>query len=71
MFQEKVKTSRVFVRDCSMVSMLPLVLFTGKDVTVELHRGTTVLSLEEGWIIFSVETHQVSPRIDLGRREFV
>lgn len=42
-----------------MVSMLPLVLFTGKDVMVELHRGTTVLSIEDGWIMFSVEAHQV------------
>lgn len=68
-YQEKVKTSRVFVRDCSMVSMLPLVLFTGKDVAVELHRGTTVLSLEEGWIIFSVETHQIAELISHMRQE--
>ena len=42
-----------------MVPMLPLVLFTGKPIKVELHRGTFVLALEEGWIMFSVESHQV------------
>ncbi|KAJ1528629.1 hypothetical protein ONE63_007024 [Megalurothrips usitatus] len=68
-YQEKVKTSRVFVRDCSMVAILPLVLFTGKEMTVELHRGTTVLSLEDGWIIFSVETHQIAELINHMRQE--
>ncbi|KAK3925802.1 Putative ATP-dependent RNA helicase DHX57 [Frankliniella fusca] len=68
-YQEKVKTSRVFVRDCSMVSLLPLVMFTGKDVAVELHCGTTVLSVEEGWIIFSVETHQIAELICHMRQE--
>lgn len=29
-YQEKVKTSRVFIRECSMVPQLPLVLFSGK-----------------------------------------
>lgn len=29
-YQEKVKTSRVFIRECSMVPQLPLVLFSGE-----------------------------------------
>jgi ATP-dependent RNA helicase DHX57 len=29
-YQEKVKTSRVFIRDCSMVPQLPLLLFSGQ-----------------------------------------
>ncbi|KAF6205655.1 hypothetical protein GE061_019828, partial [Apolygus lucorum] len=38
-FQEKVKTSRVFIRDCTMVPILPLVLFSAGPLKVELHCG--------------------------------
>lgn len=31
-YQEKVKTSRIFIRDCSMVPLLPFVLFSGKTL---------------------------------------
>lgn len=59
-YHEKVKTSRVFVRDCSMVSVYPLVLLGGGQVRVQLHRGEFVVSLDDGWIRFAAASHQVA-----------
>lgn len=59
-YHEKVKTSRVFIRDCSMVSVYPLVLFGGGQVNVELHKGEFVVSLDDGWIRFAAASHQVA-----------
>uniref|UniRef100_A0A672GX55 Putative ATP-dependent RNA helicase DHX57 n=1 Tax=Salarias fasciatus TaxID=181472 RepID=A0A672GX55_SALFA len=59
-YHEKVKTSRVFIRDCSMVSVYPLVLFGGGQVNVEMHKGEFVVSLDDGWIRFAATSHQVA-----------
>merc|ERR1719357_137770 len=59
-FHEKVKTSRVFVREVSMVPMYPMVLFGGTGVDVVMQRGQFVISLEEGWIKFICDTHQIA-----------
>ncbi|KAI1894656.1 hypothetical protein AGOR_G00118010, partial [Albula goreensis] len=59
-YHEKVKTSRVFIRDCSMVSVYPLVLFGGGQVNVELQKGDFVVSLDDGWIRFAAASHQVA-----------
>ncbi|KAL4694120.1 hypothetical protein H8959_013385 [Pygathrix nigripes] len=60
LYHEKIKTSRVFIRDCSMVSVYPLVLFGGGQVNVQLQRGEFVVSLDDGWIRFVAASHQVS-----------
>lgn len=70
-YQEKVKTSRVFIRDTSMVPLLPLVLFSGCGLTVELIRGDFVLALADGWIRFLVEKHKVAELIKMIRSELV
>ncbi|KAM9317170.1 putative ATP-dependent RNA helicase DHX57 [Gastrophryne carolinensis] len=59
-YHEKVKTSRVFVRDCSMVSVYPLVLFGGGQVNVELRKGEFLISLDDGWIRFVAASHQIA-----------
>uniref|UniRef100_A0A8C5F0P9 RNA helicase n=1 Tax=Gopherus evgoodei TaxID=1825980 RepID=A0A8C5F0P9_9SAUR len=59
-YHEKIKTSRVFIRDCSMVSVYPLVLFGGGQVHVQLQRGEFVISLDDGWIRFAAASHQVA-----------
>ncbi|XP_039595001.1 putative ATP-dependent RNA helicase DHX57 [Polypterus senegalus] len=59
-YHEKVKTSRVFIRDCSMVSVYPLVLFGGGQVKVDLENGEFVISLDDGWTRFAAESHQVA-----------
>ncbi|XP_074845384.1 putative ATP-dependent RNA helicase DHX57 [Carettochelys insculpta] len=59
-YHEKIKTSRVFIRDCSMVSVYPLVLFGGGHVHVQLQRGEFVISLDDGWIRFAAASRQVA-----------
>lgn len=58
-YHEKIKTSRVFIRDCSMVSVYPLVLLGGGQVHMQLLRGDFVISLDDGWIRFVAASHQV------------
>ncbi|XP_046749004.1 putative ATP-dependent RNA helicase DHX57 isoform X1 [Diprion similis] len=70
-FQEKIKTSRIFIREISMVPMLALVLFSGYGIDIELHNGTFILSLEDGWIMFSVESHRVAQLLQRMRVELV
>lgn len=59
-YHEKIKTSRVFIRDCSMVSIYPLLLFGGGHVNVQLQKGAFVISLDDGWIRFVASSHQVA-----------
>ncbi|KAM9328553.1 putative ATP-dependent RNA helicase DHX57 [Pholidichthys leucotaenia] len=59
-YHEKVKTSRVFIRDCSMVSVYALLLFGGCQVNVELHKGEFIISLDDRWIQFAASSHQVA-----------
>uniref|UniRef100_A0A8C5NG69 RNA helicase n=1 Tax=Gouania willdenowi TaxID=441366 RepID=A0A8C5NG69_GOUWI len=59
-YLEKVKTRRVFIRDCSMTSVFPLLLFGGSQINVELHNGEFVLSLDDGWIQFAAPSYQVA-----------
>ncbi|XP_061481562.1 putative ATP-dependent RNA helicase DHX57 [Rhineura floridana] len=59
-YHEMIKTSRVFIRDCSMVSVYPLILFGGGHVNVQLQKGKFVISLDDGWIRFVAASHQVA-----------
>ncbi|NXD56744.1 DEXH1 helicase, partial [Corvus moneduloides] len=59
-YHEKIKTSRVFIRDCSMVSVYPLVLLGGGQVHMQLLKGDFVISLDDGWIRFVAASHQVA-----------
>lgn len=57
-YQEKVRTSKIFFRDCTMVPVISLVLFSG-DLEIIVQNGNTFLTLEDGWILFQVEEHKV------------
>nr|XP_019948030.1 PREDICTED: putative ATP-dependent RNA helicase DHX57 [Paralichthys olivaceus] len=59
-YHEKVKTSRVFIRDCSMVSAYALVLFGGGQVNMEVHKGECIISLDDGWIRFGATSFTVA-----------
>ncbi|XP_074435207.1 putative ATP-dependent RNA helicase DHX57 [Larus michahellis] len=59
-YHEKIKTSRVFIRDCSMVSVYPLILLGGGQVHMQLQKGEFVISLDDGWIRFVAASHQVA-----------
>ncbi|XP_060531487.1 putative ATP-dependent RNA helicase DHX57 [Cylas formicarius] len=67
-YQEKVKTSKIFFRDCTMVPIVPLVLFSG-DLDIAVQKGDTFLTLEEGWILFQVEEHKVAEMLKMIRIE--
>lgn len=68
-YQEKVKTSRIFIRDCTMVPLLPLILFSGSDMKIELHDGDFIISLENGWIIIKASSHDEAEMINWLRKE--
>ncbi|XP_003426609.1 putative ATP-dependent RNA helicase DHX57 [Nasonia vitripennis] len=70
-FQEKIKTSRIFIREVTMVPMLALVLFSGYGIDIELHNGTFILSLGDGWIMFAVESHRVAQLLQYARVELI
>ncbi|KAL5009094.1 hypothetical protein ScPMuIL_014675 [Solemya velum] len=59
-YHEKVKTSKVYLRDCTMVSVYPLLLFGGGAVSVDLDRGNFILSVDDGWIRFVAASHQIA-----------
>ncbi|XP_076273825.1 putative ATP-dependent RNA helicase DHX57 isoform X2 [Rhynchophorus ferrugineus] len=67
-YQEKVRTSKVFFRDCTMVPIIPLVLFCG-DLEIAVQNGSSFLCLENGWIVFQVEDHKVAELVKLIRIE--
>ncbi|KAL3864894.1 hypothetical protein ACJMK2_006541, partial [Sinanodonta woodiana] len=50
----------VFIRDCTMVSVYPLLLFGGGNISLDLHKGNYVLSVDDGWIRFMASSHQVA-----------
>ena len=43
-----------------MVSVYPLLLFGGGHIAVDLSRGNFILSVDDGWIRFMADSHQVS-----------
>ena len=65
-FREKIKTSRVFVRECSLVPIYSMVLFGGFEIDVELQ---FLLSMEDGWIKFVTFSHVIAECLKEMRRE--
>lgn len=58
-FQEKIKTSKVFINEVSMIPILSLILFSSYELRTEMHNGRYMLSLDDGWIMFAIESHNV------------
>ena len=56
------------MRDCTMVSVYPLLLFGGGNLAIDLFKSNFVLSLDDGWIRFMVTTKEVSASIVLHNR---
>ncbi|CAG9856904.1 unnamed protein product [Phyllotreta striolata] len=69
-YQEKIQTSKVFFRECTMVPVLPLILFSSYDLNVNVQGGSTFIVLEDGWLVFQVEEHGIAEMIKLIRVEF-
>ncbi|XP_057650908.1 putative ATP-dependent RNA helicase DHX57 [Diorhabda carinulata] len=68
-YQEKIQTSKVFFRECTMVPVLPLILFSSYDLNIRVQRGNTFIVLEDGWIVFQVDDHKIAEMIKLIRQE--
>nr|XP_054758550.1 putative ATP-dependent RNA helicase DHX57 [Lytechinus pictus] len=68
-FLEKIKTSKVYIRDCSMVSVYPLLLFGGCELNIDLKGGEFIISLDNGWIQFRVKSIEVGELMRELRRE--
>lgn len=58
-YQEKVKTSRIFIRDCTMIALLPLVLFSGRNIRIQMHGGEFIIIIDD-WIIMQAESLEVN-----------
>lgn len=59
-YHEKIKTSRVFIRELSMIPVFPMILFGGTGVEVQKQKDQFLLSLEDGWIKFATHTHKAA-----------
>ncbi|KAK9511664.1 hypothetical protein O3M35_000283 [Rhynocoris fuscipes] len=68
-YQEKIKTTKVFVRDCTMVPCLALVLFSAGKLKVELNYGEFIISLADGWILFSVPSNEIAELLESIKNE--
>lgn len=58
-YQEKVKTSRIFIRDSTMVALLPLILFSGRSIRIQMHGGEFIIIIDN-WIVMQAESIEVS-----------
>lgn len=68
-YQEKVKTSRIYIRDCTMVALLPLVLFSGRSIRIQMHGGEFIIIIDD-WIILQAESIEVNFGLKYIRMKF-
>ena len=68
-YHEKVKTSKVFIRDCSMVTVYPLLLFGGANISIDMYQGDFILSVDDGWIKFLASSPQIAELLKELRKE--
>ncbi|XP_013786196.1 putative ATP-dependent RNA helicase DHX57 [Limulus polyphemus] len=59
-YHEKVKTSKVYIRECSMVPVQALFLLGGGQLSVEMYKGDLTLSLDDGWVHVKVTSPHVA-----------
>ncbi|XP_017085625.1 putative ATP-dependent RNA helicase DHX57 [Drosophila eugracilis] len=70
-YQEKVRTSAIYIRDCSMLPLIAMVLFAGSDFKVELHDGDFLFLLESGWIILKAHDLETAEMVQCLRAELI
>ena len=59
-YQEKFQTSKVFVKEISLVSSLLLAMFAGTNINLKYSNKTYYISLDDKWIKFPVESFRVN-----------
>lgn len=70
-YQEKVKTSRIFIRDCTMVPVVSLILFSGTDVRIELHNSEFLFLLEDGWLLIQADSLKTAEGMKYMKQELM
>lgn len=70
-YQEKIKTSRIFIRDSTMVQLVPLILFSGSDMKVEMHRGDFLFLLEDGWLLIQADSLKTAEAMKWMKKELM
>uniref|UniRef100_A0A8D8TQP8 RNA helicase n=1 Tax=Cacopsylla melanoneura TaxID=428564 RepID=A0A8D8TQP8_9HEMI len=68
-FQEKIKTSKLFIRNCTMVPTLALILFCKGSVNVQKYLDTFVLSLDDDWIALTIKDNQIAELLVAVKKE--
>lgn len=63
-YQEKMKTSKIFIHDSTMVSIISIILFAGNELKIEFCSGMYTVQLEHGWLVFSINSLQVKSLLD-------
>ncbi|XP_031626532.1 putative ATP-dependent RNA helicase DHX57 [Contarinia nasturtii] len=69
-YQEKIKTSRIYIRDCTMIALLPLILFSGRNIRIQMHGGEFILIIDD-WIIMQAESLEVAEMMKYLREELL
>ena len=70
-YQEKVKTSRIFIRDSTMIPIIPLILFSGSDIRIEMHGGEFLFLLEDGWLMVQADNLETAESMKHLRKELM
>ncbi|XP_031787410.1 putative ATP-dependent RNA helicase DHX57 [Nasonia vitripennis] len=68
-FEEKIEKSKIFIKEVTLVPMLPLVLFSSHGIDIEFNDGQCLLSLDDGWVTFAVKSLKVAQLLQLARAE--
>lgn len=55
-YQEKIKTSKIFIRDNTMISTIPIIIFSGSEMKIEMHDGEFLFIMEGGWFIIQANS---------------
>ncbi|XP_001605582.2 putative ATP-dependent RNA helicase DHX57 isoform X1 [Nasonia vitripennis] len=68
-YRQRIKKSKIFIRDVSEAPMLPIVLFCGYGIDIEVNDDGCTLSLGDGLISFSVGSLKVAQLLQHARME--
>lgn len=68
-YQEKMKTSKIFIHDSTMVSIISIVLFAGEIKLIEDSTGRCVISMENDWLMFPTNTLKEAQMLQCMRKE--
>ena len=54
-----------------MVPLIPLILFSGTDVKIEMHEDNFFFILEDGWLIIQASSFEVAESLKYLRKELM